>query len=64
MADGSAGSSVAVERIFSTSRNTIALRRASLKPETIRQLMLVKHRLLLARRDRERETVHNRDVFR
>jgi len=44
-----AGSAVAVERIFSGSRDTISLRRASLNPETIRTLMLVKQRLRLAR---------------
>ena len=43
------GSAVAVERIFSGGRDTISLRRASLKPETIRILMLVKRRLILAR---------------
>ena len=45
----SKGSAVAVERIFSGARDTISLRRASLKPETIRTLMLVKQRLRLAR---------------
>ena len=40
---------MAVERIFSGARDTISLRRASLKPETIRTLMLVKQRLRLAR---------------
>ena len=44
------GSAVAVERIFSGGRDTISLRRASLKPETIRTLMLVKQRLRLARK--------------
>jgi hypothetical protein len=43
------GSAVAVERIFSGGRDTISLRRASLKPDTIRVLMLVKQRLRLAR---------------
>jgi len=43
------GSAVAVERIFSGGRDTISLRRASLKPETIRMLMLVKRKLILAR---------------
>lgn len=43
------GSAVAVERIFSGGRDTISLRRASLKPETIRVLMLVKRKLILAR---------------
>jgi hAT family C-terminal dimerisation region len=43
------GSAVAVERIFSGGRDTISLRRASLDPETIRTLMLVKQRLRLAR---------------
>ena len=46
------GSAVAVERIFSGGRDTISLRRASLKPETIRVLMLVKHRLILKRQER------------
>ena len=44
-----AGSAVAVEQIFSGGRDTISLRRASLNPETIRTLMLVKQRLRLAR---------------
>ena len=43
------GSAVAVERIFSGGRDTISLRRASLQPSTIRILMLLKHRLRLAR---------------
>lgn len=43
------GSAVAVERIFSGGRDTISLHRASLKPDTIRTLMLVKQRLRLAR---------------
>ncbi|KAF8803399.1 hypothetical protein BYT27DRAFT_7109784 [Phlegmacium glaucopus] len=40
------GSAVAVEHIFSGGWDTISLCRASLKPETIRVLMLVKHRLI------------------
>src|SRR3984957_1962576 len=44
-----AGSAVAVEHIFSGGHDTISLRRASLNPETIRTLMLVKQRLRLAR---------------
>ena len=47
--DVSKGSAVAVERIFSEARDTISLQRASLKPETIRTLMLVKQHLRLAR---------------
>jgi len=43
------GSAVAVERIFSGGRDTISLRRASLKPKTIQVLMLVKCQLLLKR---------------
>ena len=43
------GSAVAVERIFSGGRDTISMRRASLHSDTIRTLMLVKHRLRLAR---------------
>jgi len=45
----SLGSAVAVERIFSGGRDTISLRRASLKPETIRILMLVKRKLIISR---------------
>ena len=45
----SLGSAVAVDHIFSGGRDTISLRRASLKHETIRTLMLVKQRLRLAR---------------
>ncbi|KAJ7912853.1 hypothetical protein B0H13DRAFT_2326912 [Mycena leptocephala] len=44
-----APSAVAVERIFSGGRDTISLRRASLKPDTIRRLMMVKQRLRFAR---------------
>jgi len=44
-----AGSAVAVERIFSGSRDTISLRHTSLNPETIQTLMLVKQQLRLAR---------------
>ncbi|KAJ7604858.1 hypothetical protein B0H17DRAFT_1189671 [Mycena rosella] len=43
-------SAVAVERVFSGGRDTISLRRASLKPETIRTLMLLKHHLRLKRK--------------
>jgi hypothetical protein len=43
------GSAVAFERIFSGGRDTISLRRASLIPDTIQVLMLVKQRLRLAR---------------
>jgi len=45
----SLGSAVAVEHIFSGRRYAISLRRASLKPETNRMLMLVKQQLRLAR---------------
>ena len=45
------GSAVAVERIFSGGRDTISLRRASLKPETIQILMIVKRKLILAREE-------------
>lgn len=48
------GSAVAVERIFSGGRDTISLRRASLKPETIRVLMLVKRKLILKRKSQSR----------
>ncbi|KAJ7339238.1 hypothetical protein DFH08DRAFT_812629 [Mycena albidolilacea] len=42
-------SAVAVERIFSGGRDTIGLRRASLKAETIQMLIFVKARLRIAR---------------
>jgi len=42
-------SAVAVERIFSGGRDTISPRRASMKSDTIRTLMLVKQRLKLNR---------------
>ena len=38
-----------MEHIFSGGRDTISLRRASLKPETIHVLMLVKKKLHLER---------------
>lgn len=41
-------SAVGVEHIFSGGRDTISLQRASLKPETIRILMLVRQELHLA----------------
>jgi hypothetical protein len=44
------GSAVAVEGIFSGGRDTISLRRASLCPDTIRTLMLVKQHLRIMRR--------------
>jgi hypothetical protein len=43
------GSAVSVKRIFSGGCDTISLRRASLKPETIQALMVVKDALLLER---------------
>jgi hypothetical protein len=43
------GLAVAVERVFSGGRDTISLRRASLQPETIKVLMLVKKKLHSAR---------------
>ena len=42
------GSAVTVKRIFSGGRDTISLHRASLKPDTICTLMLVKQHLRLA----------------
>ncbi|KIL55008.1 hypothetical protein M378DRAFT_201131 [Amanita muscaria Koide BX008] len=44
------GSAVSVERIFSGGRDTISLRRASLRPDTIRTLMLVKQHLRITQR--------------
>ena len=44
----SSGSVVAVEQIFSGGWDTISLRCASLKPETIRILMLVKRKLIIS----------------
>jgi hypothetical protein len=43
------GSAVAVERIFSGGRDTISLRRASLKPNTICMLMILKQRIRMCR---------------
>ncbi|KAF5366386.1 hypothetical protein D9758_009749 [Tetrapyrgos nigripes] len=43
------GSAVAVERVFSGGRDTVSLRRASLKAETIQALMVVKAQLRMAR---------------
>jgi hypothetical protein len=51
------GSAVAVERVFSGGRDTISLRRASLRPETIRILMLVKKKLHLTRSQLARHSV-------
>jgi folate-dependent phosphoribosylglycinamide formyltransferase PurN len=48
------GSAVAVERVFSSRRDTIGIRRARLKAEMIRTLMLVKARVKL---DRQRAVV-------
>lgn len=47
--NASSGSAVSVERVFSGGRDTISLRRASLQPQTIRTLMLVKQKLRAAR---------------
>ncbi|KAF5319077.1 hypothetical protein D9758_018663 [Tetrapyrgos nigripes] len=43
------GSAVAVERVFSGGRDTISLRRSSLKADTIQALMVVKAQLKMAR---------------
>lgn len=51
------GSAVAVERIFSGGRDTIGIRRASLKAETIQTLMFVKARLRLEREARKGDEV-------
>ncbi|KAJ7939873.1 hypothetical protein B0H13DRAFT_2299917 [Mycena leptocephala] len=45
------GSAVAVERVFSGGRDTIALRRASLQPSTIRTLMVLRTQLRVARKE-------------
>ena len=45
------GSAVAVERVFSGGRDTIALRRASLQPSTIRTLMVLKVQLRVAHKE-------------
>jgi len=42
---------VAVEQIFSGGEDTITLCRASLKPEAIRILMMVKRKLICPRED-------------
>jgi hypothetical protein len=44
----SSGSTVAVERVFSGGHDTISLCHASLHPETIKILMLIKKELHLA----------------
>jgi hypothetical protein len=41
------GSAVAVEQVFSGGRDTILLQQASLQPETIKVLMLVKKKVHL-----------------
>lgn len=51
------GSAVAVERIFSGGRDTIGIRRASLKAETVQMLMFVKARLRLEREARKRDVI-------
>ena len=43
------GSAVAIKHIFSGGRDTISLCRASLKPDVIHSLMVLKHHLLLKR---------------
>ncbi|KAF5347670.1 hypothetical protein D9758_013709 [Tetrapyrgos nigripes] len=43
------GSAVAIERVFSGGRDTISLRRSSLKADTIQALMVVKAQLKMAR---------------
>ena len=48
LTSASLGSAVTVEHIFSWGCDTISLQRASLKPETIRILILVKQMLHLA----------------
>ncbi|KAJ7884330.1 hypothetical protein B0H14DRAFT_3743513 [Mycena olivaceomarginata] len=49
--NGKLRSAVAVERVFSGGRDTTALRRAKLKPETIRTLMILKAHIRLARKE-------------
>jgi len=44
------GSAVAVECIFSSSRDTISIRCASLRPETIWTLMVLKHHICQTRK--------------
>ncbi|KAJ6462554.1 hypothetical protein C8R45DRAFT_841630 [Mycena sanguinolenta] len=45
------GSAVAVERVFSGGRDTIALRRARLSANTNRTLMVLKAQIRLARKE-------------
>ena len=45
------GSAIAVEHIFSGGRDTISIHCASLQPETIRTLMVLKHRLCQTHED-------------
>jgi hypothetical protein len=58
-----AGSAVAIECIFSGGRDAISLRRASLKPEAIQEVMTSKHKLLLARRAHLREEALAQSTF-
>ncbi|KAJ7061222.1 ribonuclease H-like domain-containing protein [Mycena amicta] len=51
LANNIPGSAVAVERVFSGGRDTIALRRASLKAETIQTLMVLKAHIRLTRKE-------------
>ncbi|KAJ7618612.1 hypothetical protein FB45DRAFT_755892, partial [Roridomyces roridus] len=45
------GSAVAVERVFSGGRDTIAVRHARLKAETIRTLMVLKGYIPMTRKE-------------
>ena len=54
---------MAVEHIFSGGHDTISIRRASLHPDTIRTLMLVKHRLRLAQVAIDRALWYKPDVL-
>jgi hypothetical protein len=55
------GSAVAVERCFSSGRNTISLRRSRLHADTIQSLMIYKSSLQLARRNGELPWMKNVD---
>jgi hypothetical protein len=50
------GSAVSVERVFSGGRDTISLRRASLKPETVRALTISRNAIIVDRERAQRES--------
>jgi hypothetical protein len=47
---------VSVERVFSGGRDTISLRRASLKPETVRALTISRNAIIVDRERAQRDS--------